>query len=100
MSTFLTFLTPKMTQNVSGGVSQKSTYGISDLINIKYIENDHWPVSGIWLKVDITISKIESRTIFYIYSLEGPNQHFDPYPKIISNSKFKKSASHHERITA
>ena len=34
-------------------------------------------------KVGINISKIDSRTSCHIYLLEGPNQHFNPYPKIL-----------------
>ena len=67
ISTFLTFLTLKMIENVPGRVSQKSTYGISDLIEIKYIKNDHWRVSGMSLTVDIITSKIDSRTICHSY---------------------------------
>ena len=84
-----------MIKNVPGGVSQESTYRTSDLIDIKYIKNDHWAVSGIWLKLDITISKIDSITICHIYPLEVPNQHFNPYPKNFRIQIFRKSASHH-----
>ena len=78
-----------MTQNVSGGVS----YRLWDMIEIKYIKNDHWRVSGMSLKVDIIISKIDSRTICHSYSLEGSNQHCNPYSKNFRNKIFQMTES-------
>ena len=70
-----------MVQNCSGRVPQTSTDCRFQVLEISFDEIHRLGVSGFCLKVTISTSKTDPKTVFYIKSLERPNRHLRPHPQ-------------------